>query len=167
MFEAYALHISLLPLILVFLMLLHFFLIKIHGLSSLPRQREGEGAKILFVEHLKRLGLYGMGVLLLILLLSLTIEPPLGSEAVAGIEVTKPPWMFLWLYSLENIWMPFLIIAPAIISLFLFLIPFINRGEERNPFKRKISMVILIISILIFIGLIFNGAITSTAHIME
>lgn len=162
----YALHISFMPLMLVFLIMLHLFLIKIHALSPLPWQKEGEGTKILFIEHLKKLGLYGLGTFLIILLLTLTIEPPLGSEPVMGIEITKPPWMFLWLYSLENMWMPFLIIAPLLIFLLLFLVPFIDRGEERGPFKRKISMVILIISILIFIGLIINGAITSVTHTM-
>ena len=35
-------------------------------------------------------------------LVAVFLPPPVGATPVAGIEVTRPPWNFWWLYTLED-----------------------------------------------------------------
>lgn len=170
----YTVHISILPILSLFLLLVHLFLVKIHGISPLPSGVEvkAESPELVsgtvdFTSHIRHLIKFGLFTLLIISILALIIEPPIGGEPVEGIEVTKPPWMFLWLYSLENIWVYFLIIAPSILFMALFLLPFVDRSSSINFKERKLVIAIFIIILLIMVGLIINGMITSAGHHME
>ena len=161
----YTIHISILPILFLLLLLFHLFLIKIHGISPLPWG--GEEKMVDFTSHIKQLIKYGLFTLLIISIIAIVIEPPLGGEPVEGVEVTKPPWMFLWLYSLENIWVYSLIVAPSIIFTALILLPFVDRSSSIKLHERKIAIVIFIIMLLTMVGLIINGMITSAGHHME
>ncbi len=170
----YTAHISILPILFLLLLLFHIFLIKIHGISPLPwggevkaKSPELVSGMIDFTSHIKQLIKYGLFTLLLIFILTLVIEPPLGGEPVEGVEVTKPPWMFLWLYSLENIWVYSLIVAPSIIFTALLLLPFVDRSSSIKIHERKIAIVIFIIMLLTMVGLIINGIVTTAGHHME
>ena len=160
----YTLHISILPILTIFLLSVHVFLIKIHRISPLPSG--GEERMVDFTSHIRQLIKYGLFTMLIISILALIIEPPLGGEPVEGIEVTKPPWMFLWLYSLENIWVYSLIFAPFIIFTPLILLPFFDRNSSIKLGERKTAIAVFIIIFLIMIGLIINGMITSAGHHM-
>ena len=161
----YTVHISILPILFFLLLLFHLFLIKIHGISPLPWV--GEEKMVDFTSHIRQLIKYGLFSLLIISILAILIEPPLGGEPVEGVEVTKPPWMFLWLYSLENIWVYSLIVAPSIIFTALLLLPFVDRSSSIKIHERKIAIVILIIMLLTMVGLIINGIVTTAGHHME
>jgi len=113
----------LLPIITLLMVGLHLFYVKYHKLSPLPESPE-KSESVPFTRHMAYLQRAGAGVFLLICLLALTIAPPLGEEPVLGMEVTKPPWQFVWVYALENLWVPLLIVAPALTVLFLVSIPF-------------------------------------------
>ncbi len=161
----YMWHISLLPLLTIPLIGLHLFYIKYHQLSPLPEQPQG-GMKIPFSRHLVYLNRAGSGVFLLICVLALTIAPPLGEPPVAGLEVTKPPWQFVWLYALENVWVPFLVVAPALCILFLLAVPIIDRGPETHWKKRPIATAVLIACIILSAALILWGKFTTMTHTM-
>ncbi|MBI3584837.1 MAG: cytochrome bc complex cytochrome b subunit [Nitrospinae bacterium] len=161
----YTVHISILPFLSILLLMVHLFLIKIHGIS--PVILEGDGRMVDFTSHIRKLIKYGIFTLLVVSVLAIVIEPPLGGEPVEGVEATKPPWMFLWLYSLENIWVYFLIVAPNVILLMLFLLPFIDRGSSIKLQERKVAITVFIIILLTMVGLIINGMITSAGHHME
>lgn len=170
----YTVHISILPILTIMLLLVHIFLIKFHGISPLPwggevkaKNPELVSGMVDFTSHIRQLIKYGLFTLLIISILAIVIEPPLGGEPVEGVEVTKPPWMFLWLYSLENIWVYFMIVAPNVILLMLFLLPFIDRSSSIKLHERKIAIVIFIIMLMTMVGLIINGMITSAGHHME
>src|SRR3989304_10158652 len=98
-----------LPLWFALLIIVQAFLVKQHGISPKPtaeavsRSTAGEGSSR-FSAHVVRLAGYGFVVLALALLLSLLWPAPLGQPGVAGAEVTKPPWMFLWLFPAEEAW---------------------------------------------------------------
>ena len=140
--RVYMWHISLLPILTIPLLGLHLFYIKYHKLSPLPENPAGE-KNIPFTQHMAYLGRAGAGVVTLIFLLALTIAPPLGNQPVMGLEVTKPPWQFVWIYALENLWVPSLIVAPAVIVLGLIAVPFVDRSEERHWKKRPLAMAVL------------------------
>lgn len=161
----YMAHISLLPLVTVLLLGLHLFYVKYHKLSELPEKPEG-GKKIKFSQHSIYLQRAGAGVFALICLLSLVIAPPLGNQPVLGMEVTKPPWQFLWVYALENLWVPSLIVAPPLILLMLSAIPFIDRGKETRWKKRPVIVGLMAIFAFIMIALIIWGKVTTMTHSM-
>jgi ubiquinol-cytochrome c reductase cytochrome b subunit len=83
-----------------------------------------------------------------------------------GLEVTKPPWQFVWIYALENLWVPSLIVAPAVILLGLVAVPFVDRSEERHWKKRPLAMAVLAFTLLFFAGMILWGKVTTMTHSM-
>ena len=161
----YMAHISLLPIIAIMMIGLHLFYIKYHKLSQLPDATK-PAENIPFTQHMAYLRRSGVGIFLLICLLALTLSPPLGEEPILGLEVTKPPWQFVWIYALENIWVPFLIVAPPIVVGFLAAIPIVDQSKERYWKKRPLAMIILIGFIATFGGLIIWGTITTMTHSM-
>ena len=161
----YMAHISLLPIIAIMMIGLHLFYIKYHKLSQLPDATK-PAKNIPFTQHMAYLRRSGVGIFLLICLLALTLSPPLGEEPILGLEVTKPPWQFVWIYALENIWVPFLIVAPPIIVGFLAAIPIVDQSKERYWKKRPLAMIILIGFIATFGGLIIWGTVTTMTHSM-
>ena len=88
------------------------FYVKYNKLSPKP-DKPGSGKEIMFTDHMVYLAQAGSGIFFVICLLALTIAPPLGKMPVLGMEVTKPPWQFVWIYALENLWVPTLIVAPV------------------------------------------------------
>ena len=161
----YMAHISLLPIIAIMMIGLHLIYIKYHKLSQLPDATK-PAENIPFTQHMAYLRRSGAGIFLLICLLALTLSPPLGEEPILGLEVTKPPWQFVWIYALENIWVPFLIVAPPIIVGFLAAIPIVDQSKERYWKKRPLAMIILIGFIATFGGLIIWGTVTTMTHSM-
>ncbi len=161
----YMAHISLLPIITLLMVGLHLFYVKYHKLSPLP-EAQGKSKDMPFTRHMAYLKRAGVGVFLLICLLALTIAPPLGEEPVLGLEVTRPPWQFVWIYALENLWVPFLIIAPPLIILFLVAIPFVDQNKERYWRKRPLAMMVLVGFVLLFTCLIVWGKVTTMIHSM-
>lgn len=162
----YMAHISLLPIVTIMLLGLHLFYVKYHKLSPLPTADATETKTISFTQHMAYLQRGGIGIFALICLLATLIAPPLGDQPVLGMEVTKPPWQFVWIYALENVWVPFLVVAPAIIGLGLVSVPFIDRSEERHWKRRPIAMALLALSIITLAGLIIWGSVTTMTHSM-
>ncbi|NIQ02317.1 MAG: cytochrome bc complex cytochrome b subunit [Nitrospinaceae bacterium] len=161
----YMWHISLIPLLTLPLIGLHLFFIKHHKLSPRPEAPNEEKA-ILFTRHLGYLTRAGSGVFLLICLLALTVSPPLGEPPVPGLEVTKPPWQFVWLYALENLWVPFLIVAPILGVLFLLAVPLLDRGPETHWKKRPVATGVLVGCVVLAVILILWGKFTTMTHSM-
>jgi len=161
----YGMHTSFLPIIFFPLIALHLALQQFHGLSQKPLDQNKMGF-IPFTAHMKHLVFNGLGLFALISTLALFILPPLGNTPVIGIEVTKPPWMFLWIYALENRWVPFLIFAPAILFLLLIMVPFFERTDVTIPQKRKLPIAIFLLGVLFIVFLIILGYFTTEGHTM-
>lgn len=163
--RVYMAHISLLPLLTIPLIGLHLFYVKYHKLSELPEKPEG-GKNIKFTRHAAYLKRGGIGVFALVCLLALLISPPLGGQPVMGMEVTKPPWQFLWVYALENLWVPSLIIAPPIILIMLAAVPFVDRSKETHWKKRPVIVALMAAFVIVMTGLIIWGKVTTMTHSM-
>lgn len=122
----HAAHTSLLPLALLALVGLHFWLIRFWGIRS-------EGPKTdRFPHHLRRL----TGVVLLVWagigVLAALLPPGIGYPAIEGVEVTKPYWPFLWIYAAENaMGLTGMIVAPAVLFALLLVVPALDRGTRR------------------------------------
>lgn len=161
----YMAHISLLPILTMLILGLHLFYVKYHELSPLP-DLKGENKNIKFTQHLAYLQRGGAGIFLLVCLLALLIAPPLGEAPVLGMEVTKPPWQFVWIYALENLWVPSLIVVPPVLIILLLSVPFLDRSEERFWKRRPIAMAVLGFTIVVFTTLILWGKFTTMSHSM-
>jgi len=157
-------HIMVLPLIFGLLIPVHIYLIKQHGISpkitpdAVSHSTAGEGASRFNVHLLRMLG-YGLFVLALALLLSLIFPAPIGQPGVAGAEVTKPWWMFVWLFPAEEAWgAQALVIVPAILAVLLALAPILDRSPYISPARRR---VLLIGAGLILVVIVISGVVAT------
>ena len=165
-------HITILPLLFGLLIAAHIYLIKQHGISpkvtpdAVSHGTAGEGESR-FDVHLQRMAGYGLLVLALALLLSLLFPASLGQPGVAGVEITKPWWMFIWLFPSEEVWgSRALLIIPAILGVLLALVPILDRSPYLSPARRK---WLLIVTGLILIVIVVSGVVAAvqpvTAHL--
>lgn len=71
-----------------------------HGIPAMPGKPNE--ITLRFSEHLAHLGNHALVLAGAILILAVLLPPVIGPAPVEGIEVTKPPWVFLPLFALEN-----------------------------------------------------------------
>ena len=143
----YIAHVSILPGLLILLLGAHFWLIKKHGIS--PRPGVSPGGVLPFSSHLKHLGKYALVFVGIVLALAVLLPPTVGPAPVEGIEVTKPPWLFLPLFAFENwIGIPGLFWATVVFFTLLVLVPFLDRSPEvlvrRRPAATIAAVVVMV-----------------------
>lgn len=155
-------HATILPLLFALFIAAHIYLIKQHGISpkvtpeATTRATAGEGSSR-FDIHLRRMVGYGLFVLSLALTLSLLFPAPLGQPGVAGAEVTKPWWMFLWLFLAEEAWgAKALVVVPLLLAALLALVPIVDRSPYISPTRRKglLAVAALILVIIVISGVV-------------
>jgi ubiquinol-cytochrome c reductase cytochrome b subunit len=150
----YGLHVGIMPALLLILIVLHFIYVKHFGIAPKPYQNQDayqvsleKGAK--FTQHLKWLLLFGAILLIILFLLAFLFPPGLLEKPKAGIEVTKPPWVFWVFYPLESAFgMPGVLLGTAIFSIGFISIPIL--GLIINDEKKLLRTV----NIVAIVGLI-------------
>lgn len=161
-------HATILPLLFGLLILGHIYLIKQHGISPklgpdvVSRATAGEGDSH-FNVHVRRMAGYGLLILGLALALSLLVPAPLGQPGVAGAEVTKPWWMFVWLFPAEaSLGARALLIVPAVLGVLLASVPLLDRSPYMTPARRK---WLLIIAGLILVAILASGVVAELSPV--
>ena len=153
-----------LPVLLFILLVLHFFLVKKHGISALPAEADAgeapggvlpkEWLSGSYRQHLRKMGGYGLVLLGLAGILAVVLPPAIGEVANPGMEVTKPAWMFYWLYAFEG---PFgvrgILYAGIIFFGLLALVPFLDFSPWRAPRQRGVALVIAAVMLLAMVAL--------------
>lgn len=168
-------HVTLLPAAFTVLIIAHVYLIKQLGISpkATPEATSGSPAKeqgqARFTLHLRRMVGYGLLLLTLAGILALIWPAPLGQVGVPGAEVTKPPWMFLPFYPLEDIFgIRGLLGGSILLFTLLALIPFVDLNPWLSPGKRR---WIVIAGIILLAALIIAGGYAwlsrPAPHLME
>ncbi|SRR5581483_4086535 len=165
-------HTAVLPLIFALLVVVHFYLVKQHGISpkvtpeATTSATVGEGESH-FNVHVRRMAGYGLLVFCLALSLSLLLPAPLGQPGVAGAEVTKPWWMFIWLFPAEATWgVRALVIVPVVLGLLLALVPILDRSPYLSPSRRKGLLVIAgVVLVIIVVSGIYATLQPVSAHL--
>jgi len=169
----YTAHIMLIPILLVALLVLHALLIKRHRISPHPAlpssvpdtpapltadpsqdAREttisaaGPGETFVeptepFTRHLIRLTEFGLVLLAGLSVLAVLFPPTVGPTPVAGIEVTKPMWVYWWMFTLED-WLGLsgILWGAGVLFGLLFLLPFIDRRPARYWRARPVAMIL-------------------------
>jgi ubiquinol-cytochrome c reductase cytochrome b subunit len=168
-------HITLLPAAFIVLIIAHIYLIKQHGISPQAKPdamsgppTKGQGTSN-FTLHIRRLVGYGLLLLSLAGVLALVWPAPLGQAGIPGEEVTKPPWIFLPFYPLEDLFgIQGLLASSAILFALLALVPFVDRNNWLSPRKRR---WIIIVGTILLVGLIILGSYAwfsrPVPHLME
>ena len=152
----YIAHVSIVPMLIFAFLAAHVMLIKRHGISPEPwgeaaevRERERREPEVPFSSHLRHIGLWGLIVLGVGLVLSGLFPVALGPLGVEGVELTKPPWYFLWLYQPENwIGLDALWIGSVVLVVGLLAVPLLDRSPQRDP-RRRLVWIALGAAVLI------------------
>jgi len=145
-------HVSLLPLVLLALIALHFTLIRVLGIHA----HEPKTAR--FTHHLRRLTGFGLLLFAGIGIVAALFPPPIGHPAVEGVEVTKPYWPFLWIYAVENtMGMVGMILAPLVLFGFLAVVPLLDRGHHEGAERPRWVLGLAVVMLLLYVGGILYG----------
>jgi len=145
-------HVSLLPIVLLALIGLHFFLIRFLGIHA------HEPKTVPFTHHLRRLTGFGLVLVSLLGVLAALFAPGIGNPGIEGVEVTKPFWPFLWIYTVENtfgLWG--MIVAPALLFGFLAVVPLLDRTHDEHAGRPRWLSVIAGALLLLYVGGIVYG----------
>jgi ubiquinol-cytochrome c reductase cytochrome b subunit len=179
--RVYVAHVGILPALLFLLLASHLVLIRIHGMApplgheaetqaELQAAGRGEAAASISHFNVHILRVAGVGLLLTALsgVLALVLAPPLGPEPIPGMEVTKPSWVYIWLYPFENWWGlgPLLWIPLAVIGT-LAALPFVSYVTWKKPglWRPILAFYGALFAAIVALG--FYGWLTTPAmHIM-
>ena len=143
-------HVSMLPLVLLGLIGLHFWLVRYLGIHA------HEPATVPFTHHLRRLTGFGLVLFALIATTAALFPPGIGYPGIEGTEVTKPFWPFLWIYTVENtLGMKGMLLAPVVLFGFLFAVPLLDRRSNQSR-PRWLSVVALLLLALYVAGIIYG-----------
>lgn len=165
----YAAHVILVPGLILVLATLHALLVKKHKISphpTLPTDDTGtqaapEEPTEPFTHHLRRIAAFGTVLLGTIGILAVVLPPTVGPPPVAGIEVTKPPWNFWWMFTLENwIGLPGILYGELVFFALLAILPFVDRNPNRYWRRRPVAMAIAVAMVLVVATLTVLMAIT-------
>ena len=158
----YALHISIIPLAIVVLLVVHFYLIKVLKISPIPWKSTSEQNETSsYKQHIRLLLKTGLAVTAFIMILALLFRPPIAAAPVNMETGIKPPWLFLWIYALEN-QIGLVGVLYGVIAVFgvLASLPLIDRSPESHPGKRRAVMIIFGVLVAALIGLSILGYIS-------
>ncbi len=152
----FVVHVIILPWAMVFLIVVHLFLVRYQGMSTMDpvgREepiREGEGTPF-FPDHVLKEGIVFFVLLGVLVTLSVLAPFDLGEKAdpLKTPFAIKPEWYFLPMYHVLK-YFPKLtgIFVVSLAPLLLLLWPFLDRGKERHPLKRPVSMTIGVLTVL-------------------
>lgn len=156
-------HVILLPWALFFLIVLHLFLVRYQGMSTMDAVGAEKDVKHdkesipFFPDHLLKEGVVWFFMIGLLITLSVLAPFDLGEKAdpLQTPYAIKPEWYFLPLYHVLKYFPKLVgIFVVSLAPLFLFLWPFLDRGKERHPWRRPFSIGfgILVIFSLLFFG---------------
>ncbi len=153
----FGLHTSLLPLGLIALVALHFWLIRHLGIHTSAADGAGGTETGVFRTHATRLAGFGLVFFAILGVLAVLIPEGIGYPPVAGVEITKPFWPVLWVYGLENLLGAWgMILGPSAVFLFLMAVPLLDRGADQTPGKHgwvgwlAVALGILIVGLWVY-----------------
>ena len=157
----YATHMLLLPAVVAMLIGAHIFQLRFHGMAPPITEKAKAQAKtfVPFFPHwVVTDTIAGLGLLALVVYLSWASRAPLGfpADPTSSNYVPRPEWYFLFYFQLLK-YFPGVLepVATILIPLFIFgsmiLLPFVDRGEERRPWRKPVTTVVSIFYIVVVI----------------
>jgi len=145
----YGAHVVIIPGLIIVLLTLHGLLVKRHRISphpDLPTAPSGDQAPAdeptePFTHHVRRISTFGLVLTGILGILAVLVPPAVGPTPVEGLEITKPPWSFWWMFTLED-WLGLsgILYGGAALFLLLVIVPFVDRNPERSWRRRPVAM---------------------------
>jgi len=161
--RVYASHVTVIPLITIPVLALHLILIRILGISS-PKSKDGKEIPDVaepFSSHVKKMIAYGLGIILITIVLAIFLPADLGMRGVEGIEITKPSWYMMWAFGLDELsGFKTIPVVGAIAIAVLAAVPMFDRKAQTDPRTRKLMIAGLIVFVSLFTILAIFGAIS-------
>jgi ubiquinol-cytochrome c reductase cytochrome b subunit len=156
----YSFHVMLSPLLLIFLVVGHFYLVHVFNFSPLPRGPHSKLPEVPKSELTGTFPEYLLGILRfslifygLVAILAAIVPAPLEAAATSEATGVKPPWIYLWQYGIENFLGMVGILYSTVVLLLLFLIvPLLDRGLSRDPKDRKGVLALGAATALVLLG---------------
>ena len=157
----FATHVLLLPATLALLIAVHIFQLRYHGMSpAITEKGKKEGGKFVpfFPYWVVNDAIAGLGMLAILIFLSATQRAPLEfpADPASSHFVPRPEWYFLFYYQMLKYFPGGLEpVATVLIPLFIFgsmvLLPFIDKGEERRPWKKPVTTIAAVFYIVVIV----------------
>jgi ubiquinol-cytochrome c reductase cytochrome b subunit len=175
--RAFAVHVAILPALTMFFIAAHLVAFRQFGSVGpwKPKKQEKTGS-FWPDQTFKDLLVFGL-ILVVLVCLSAFVRAPITGPAdpLDNSYSPKPEWNFLFLYealkAFKGSWeWVGTVVIPALLVLLLFAVPFIDRNEKRNPFRRPIAMLggfmfVTVILVLTFVGYYSNPGAGATASV--
>jgi ubiquinol-cytochrome c reductase cytochrome b subunit len=120
-----------------------------------------------FTHHLRRVGAFSLVVVAALGILAILFPPGVGPTPVAGIEVTRPAWMFWWVFDLENRFgLDAILWASGALFALLFAVPFIDRNPKRWWRRRPVAIAIAgLVLVTIVVLSVLTLTTTAASHL--
>jgi len=153
----YGAHVVIIPSLILVLVNLHKLLVKRLRISphpSLPTDPSGEQAPTMeptepLTHHLRRVGAFGLALTGVLGILSVLVPPAVGPAPVEGLEITKPPWTFWWMFTPENwVGLSGILYGEGALFLLLTILPFVDRNPNRLWRRRPVAMILCLLVLL-------------------
>jgi ubiquinol-cytochrome c reductase cytochrome b subunit len=166
----YVAHVAIIPGLLLALFAVHAMLIKRHAVSPKPTAAAPAGLDVAgeekgpFTHHLRRVGAFALILLAALGALAVLLPPGVGPTPVEGIEVTRPLWMFWWVFTLENLFgLKAILVGSGVLFGLLVAVPFLDRNPNRWWRRRPVAMAALAVVLVVLIVLTIMTAVTPPA----
>jgi ubiquinol-cytochrome c reductase cytochrome b subunit len=177
----FAIHVFVMPGLMFLFIALHLRLVLRHGIAEPPTAGQPVDPKTYRKDYealLKKTGrpfwpegawrdfVFGTSLVVVIVLLALVIGPPaLDKPPDPSILQAdpRPDWYLLWYFAVLALTPPriegyVMILAPAVIALFLLVAPLLNHRGERAPSRRPWAIAVVLLSVIMIGSLWFVGA---------
>lgn len=154
-------HILLLPAMLALLIAVHIFQLRHHGMSpAITEKGKAQSRKFVpfYPYWIINDAIAGLGLLALLVVLSATQRAPLEfpADPTSSNFVPRPEWYFLFYYQILKYFPGWLepvatVVIPAFIFGSMILLPFVDKGEERRPWKKPVTTAAAVFYIVVII----------------
>jgi len=173
--RAFAVHVAILPALTFFFIVAHIVAFRQFGSVGPWKPKKPEKTGSFWPDQTFKDLLVVAVIMMALICLSAFVRAPISGPAdpLDNSYTPKPEWNFLFLYEALKAfkgsweWMGTVVI-PALLVLLLFAVPFIDRNEKRNPFRRPVAMLsgfmfVAVILVLTFIGHYSNSGANAPA----
>ncbi len=166
----FTIHTVLLPAALLVLLGFKLYMFEVHGAAYIPAYVKGHAKNL---PWFPKIFLYATMIGLVFIALLLTVSavfplvlPPAFTPEAAASFVVQPDWYFLWFYQIlkfspfEGTGMYYAIGIVTVVAVLLLLLPFYDKGKERNPGSRPVFTTVGAILIAELLALTLWGHVT-------
>ena len=169
----YAIHVLVLPLVMIVLVVLHLYLMRRHGISGPVRPQPGPSQMFFPYQMARDLTMAAIvGTILagLAWIGAPALEPP--ADPTSSDYIPRPEWYFLGLFQLLKYFPGRLeiigaLVIPGVVMLFLVLLPWIDRTGPREWRSRRLVLSVIATGLATVIALTTLGAMDKPAAVTK